>query len=580
MLKPHAGCHQLKHFELSGAVGVSDALVKYLRRACPDITKLRINGCPGVGEDGAMNLIGDCKQLTELQVSDTPLVTDLGVIGFCSGHRQRLTSLDLSMCVNVGDEGVRAIARSCRNLLALDISYITDTSDTSVLSIGKHLTKLNTLKMAGLRYVTDRGVGGMSKRCRKLTELDVSGCVQFTARAIRDVASMRDLHTLNISSCSLMGNSVFKSIPRRVHHLIARDLPRINDDGMHNLVNCTRDLRSLDLTDCPQITGAAVAELVGKYVNMTSLDTTGCEAVDSVELHKITKDHPYLRVKMPSSPRQGNEAEAKAGEPKASGLCYTPETAAHKVRTDYARDMAAFDKSALVVQQKYHEILEKRDVTLHKRAFRAGRSKCATKIQRGWAWYLAGKRARSARQHQAAMAMVIQAAWQLKVLKRKWQMAKEHRKLQVWSQNFLAWADYVEEQKRFLNEDPDEWKQELAQEHFTGALVQGTFDHLREVLLKTAEIDAKKKVASEMWEKIILPRLWQRWSYRAKCLAHYRHGLIRVFLQATDLDTHNSSRQKPNVGVSHAYERITLLSWIWIGIREFAKVSVCGQEAY
>eukprot|EP00618_Florenciella_parvula_P035305 CAMPEP_0119492448 /NCGR_PEP_ID=MMETSP1344-20130328/16996_1 /TAXON_ID=236787 /ORGANISM="Florenciella parvula, Strain CCMP2471" /LENGTH=1338 /DNA_ID=CAMNT_0007527779 /DNA_START=20 /DNA_END=4033 /DNA_ORIENTATION=+ len=578
MLKPHAGCHQLKQFELSGAVGVSDALVKYIRRACPDIKKLRINGCPGVGEDGAMNLIGDCKQLAELQVADTPLVTDLGVIGFCSGHRQKLISLDLSMCVNVGDEGVRAIARSCRNLLALDISYITDTSDTSVLSVGKYLTKLNTLKLAGLRNVTDRGIGGMSKRCRKLTELDVSGCVQFTSRAMRDVASMRDLHTLNISSCPLMGNSVFKSIPRRAQHLIARDLPRINDDGMHNLVNCTRDLVSLDLADCPQITGAAVAELVGKYVNMTSLDTTGCEAVDSVELHKITKDHPYLRVKMPSSPRQGNEAEAKAGGPQASGLCYTPETAAHKVRTDYARDMAAFDAATHVVQQKYHEILEKREVTRHKRASRAGRNKCAFKIQKGWAWYQAGKRTRSVRQQRAAMAMVIQAAWQLKVLKRKWQKAKEHRKLQVWSQYLFAWADYVGEQRRFLNEEPDEWKSQLAREHFMGILTRRTFHHLREVLLKTAEIDAKKKLAADMWEKVILPRLWQRWSYRAACLAQYRRGLVRVFLHATDLDTHNSLKQKPRVAISHAYERAVLLSWIWIGIREFAKDIIKNRE--
>ena len=52
-------------------------------------------------------------------------------------------------------------------------------------------------------------------------------------------------------------------------------------------------------------------------------------------------------------------------------------------------------------------------------------------------------------------------------------------------------------------------------------------------------------------------------------------------------DARNASRRAllhvrvmPYEYIKSQGERITLLSWIWIGIREFAKVSVCGQEAY
>ena len=133
-------------------------------------------------------------------------------------------------------------------------------------------------------------------------------------------------------------------------------------------------------------------------------------------------------------------------------------------------------------------------------------------------------------------------------------------------------------QKRFLAEEPDEAKWRLADSHYLTSLTRRTFNHCREELLKTAEIEAKRLQAEEMWERIVLPRLWHRWSYRAACLAHYRRGLVRVWLQAIELDTHNSMHQAPRVAVSHAYERATLLSWIWIGVREFAKDIIKNRE--
>ena len=72
-----------------------------------------------------------CTQLTSLDLSGCRLVTDEGLRAVAAACTQ-LTSLNLSCCYLVTDEGLRAVAAACTQLTLLELYYCSRVTEAGV----------------------------------------------------------------------------------------------------------------------------------------------------------------------------------------------------------------------------------------------------------------------------------------------------------------------------------------------------------------------------------------------------------------------------------------------------------------
>lgn len=88
-------------------------------------------------------------------------------------------------CVNVGDDGVIALARNCRQLRDLNLGGCTLVTDASLQSLGEHASLLSSINFSRAN-VTDIGVIRLAQGvcANSLQEIHMDGCHQLTDDAI------------------------------------------------------------------------------------------------------------------------------------------------------------------------------------------------------------------------------------------------------------------------------------------------------------------------------------------------------------------------------------------------------------
>ncbi|KAH9372912.1 hypothetical protein HPB48_016540 [Haemaphysalis longicornis] len=163
----------------------------------------------GLKEPGGPVVSPGLQQLRYLGLQRNGTIDDNGLFYIQQGLRN-LVTLNLRMCFNVTDDGIRHVAgvetlRSlvlyrCKNLTAasiqhlaartsslrhLDIGCCTNIDDSALLntSCGPGLVGLVSLKMMA-NLITDRGLSALSKALVNLEFLDVSDCKRITKNGI------------------------------------------------------------------------------------------------------------------------------------------------------------------------------------------------------------------------------------------------------------------------------------------------------------------------------------------------------------------------------------------------------------
>ena len=213
------------------------------------------------------------------------------------------------------------------------------------------------------------------------------------------------LKTLAISSFPLMGNSVFKSVPKGLASLIASDLPRVNDEGLQHLVRCTRDLICIDISQCPLVTIAGVQRLVQAYRNLSVLNIAGCLGVDLTKLRDSTESHSYLRV-VQSNEQLSESSSLPEGLTPFQGLRFTATTTKAKIQDDFFQQQALAITAARQIQGGYKKVLAKREDAHRRRQKRLHRHNAAASIQRAFRTSRAQWRARRVHALESRMAGV------------------------------------------------------------------------------------------------------------------------------------------------------------------------------
>ncbi|KAF8561848.1 hypothetical protein P879_08472 [Paragonimus westermani] len=166
----------LRELFLKGCRNVTDDAIKRFTQLCRLIEYLNLSGCQNLTNDTCEYLGQNCPQLITLLIESCSKIDNTGMesLSRCSN----LAVLDVSWCA-VGDRGLTAIARGCKNL--------------------------QRFRAVGCRDITSRGVERLARRCHGLLLLNLNYCGQgITDEALVHLATgCTELRVLALSHCAI-----------------------------------------------------------------------------------------------------------------------------------------------------------------------------------------------------------------------------------------------------------------------------------------------------------------------------------------------------------------------------------------
>ncbi|KAK7264922.1 hypothetical protein RJT34_32535 [Clitoria ternatea] len=173
------------------------------------LRSLTIQDCPGFGS-GSLALIGRlCPQLKHLNLSGLYGITDAGIFPLLENNEAGLLKVNLTGCWNLTDITVSALVRlhgGTLELLNLDGCW--RVGDASLAAIAEDCLRLNDLDVSKCA-ITDDGLAVLSgAKQLSLQVLSLSGCPRVSSRSVYSLTKLgKNLLGLNLQDCNSIGSS-------------------------------------------------------------------------------------------------------------------------------------------------------------------------------------------------------------------------------------------------------------------------------------------------------------------------------------------------------------------------------------
>ncbi|EKX44552.1 hypothetical protein GUITHDRAFT_72182 [Guillardia theta CCMP2712] len=211
---------------------LKDDAIILITSACQNLWQLGVSQCSGLTSEG-LRAISFSKSLRTLDLSLNSALTD-EVLAAIIDSLALLSSLDVSGCENISDEGVSNIRR-VRNLSSLDLSGNMTLTDRSLVVLASECPQLISLKCmmlpnissktvqtiatycssledVDLSYVSlldDIGLRMLVRRCGGLKVLNLAWCESLTPRGLKYISEFSmSLETLNVSHTNIGDNEL------------------------------------------------------------------------------------------------------------------------------------------------------------------------------------------------------------------------------------------------------------------------------------------------------------------------------------------------------------------------------------
>ncbi|ORZ16965.1 hypothetical protein BCR42DRAFT_413623 [Absidia repens] len=146
-------------------------------------------------------------------------VTD-DVLLYITRHCPNITVLDLSHCKRVTSSGYQHLARaSCApSLIHLNLSYGTRLTDAALVSLSMRCDSLETIHLTGCHRVTQTGVRSLVAASRQsLRFINIKDCIRVSGRLLQDLALLCGPRLIGVDAtriCSILHSDI-KAL---VHH--------------------------------------------------------------------------------------------------------------------------------------------------------------------------------------------------------------------------------------------------------------------------------------------------------------------------------------------------------------------------
>ena len=145
-----AHCASLRAICLNGCTGVGDAGVSALAAGCVGLSAVHAFGCTRLGEEGALALARGCAALATLDVTGSSACSDAVLLALAEARGPALVALGAGGAGDeLTDDGVVALAASCRNLRALFLPNCAALTAASAEALQRQSTALRVAVFAG-----------------------------------------------------------------------------------------------------------------------------------------------------------------------------------------------------------------------------------------------------------------------------------------------------------------------------------------------------------------------------------------------------------------------------------------------
>ncbi|KAG2584791.1 F-box protein At-B-like isoform X2 [Panicum virgatum] len=259
-------CHNLRHLSLTRRYcdfrRVNDFGILMLAEGCKQLRAIRLSGFSKVSDAGYAALLHSGKDLKKFEVSNGLCLSDLACLDLDKAA-PNITEVRLLNCALLTSDTAISLA-PCTNLKVLDLSGCKSIADSGLVSISQ-LPKLTLLDLAGAD-ITDAGLSALGNGRCLISSLCLRGCRRIGSNGIASLLcgtgtinkTLVSLDIGNVPRISCRAVTVIAKNCEQINSLCLRNCLLITDSSLEVLGSMSRDsskcsLRMLDLAYCSKL---------------------------------------------------------------------------------------------------------------------------------------------------------------------------------------------------------------------------------------------------------------------------------------------------------------------------------------
>lgn len=312
-------------------IGVST--YEWVSEGCKSLVFLNLSKSPELTNESLLKIGRWCRHLQTLLLNNCMNINDEGIVGFFQVFYGSLVKLDISGCIQCGEDSVFALANAVSKATIQDLrlNALSQVSTKSLLelynnapnlehfelccelrstsshrkSMMPHLSdavlveaiysNLETIKIMGSFQVTDLGALSLLKKCgHRLKLLDFSYCSNITDRTLEAICDHSlQLESLVLNGCVYISNVGLAALSRGKYREVFKELQvngctKVGDVSVVALA-AFPNLETLSLRNCDYISEKALLHMIQSCSKLQSLEITGLDLVGPALVEKLNK---------------------------------------------------------------------------------------------------------------------------------------------------------------------------------------------------------------------------------------------------------------------------------------------------
>ncbi|KAJ7297284.1 hypothetical protein O6H91_Y016500 [Diphasiastrum complanatum] len=245
------GCNKLKGLSLSKCKGVDDLGIAAITRGCArSLQAIDLTCCRQLSDHTLFSIGACCKGLVSLKMEACNLISETG-LAFLGQGCPHLQEIDLTEC-DINDKGLMSLLH-CTKLTSLRIGLCQNISDRGLAQLGANCYSLREVDLYRSWGIGDFGVAALCKGCKELRVLNLSYCMNITDRAMQSISLLGELEQLELRGCALISSAGISYVAAGCTRLVKLEIKRctgIDDDGVLAISQFCVNLRKINLSYC------------------------------------------------------------------------------------------------------------------------------------------------------------------------------------------------------------------------------------------------------------------------------------------------------------------------------------------
>ncbi|XP_076957773.1 uncharacterized protein LOC143633334 [Bidens hawaiensis] len=266
------GFTKLQKLTLIWCSNATNAGLTFVAQKCTSLKCLDLQGCY-VGDQGLRAIGKYCKQLEVLNLRFCEGLTDIGLVDLAIGCEKSLKSLGVAACAKITDVSLEAVGSHCRVLetLSLDSEYVNN--KRVIIAVANGCPLLKNLNLQCI-MVTDEALTAVGRLCVLLESLALLSFQRFSDKSLCAIGKgCKKLKSLMLSDCYFL-----------------------SDKGLEAVAAGCPELSLLEINGCHNISTYGL-ETIGRFcMRLRELALLYCQKVGNEALYEVGKGCKYLQA--------------------------------------------------------------------------------------------------------------------------------------------------------------------------------------------------------------------------------------------------------------------------------------------